>query len=89
MIPITFHKRDFVAHPFTPIRDIPWIWSVIPPRDRFYWDLDGVPCLAVGEQALRHYFMVEYERQVREEMEEPEWRSEYWEQKEEALRWYD
>jgi len=65
-----------------PIRRFPWTWSVIRPQWRFVWTVGDRSCIATDENLV--YFCIQraYEQEIRAELIDPEWPSEYWDRKE-------
>lgn len=63
-----------------PVGEHRWLFSILHPQYRFL-DMDGGPVrmMVTNWTALGWCLQREYERQIRAELIEPEWPSEYWE----------
>jgi len=68
------------------VRDIPWIWTVLRPDMRFMIQQDpdeGYAWCWMEQWMLDFCLGKEYERQIRDELRDPEWPCPYWDRREE------
>ena len=64
-----------------PVRRFPWTWSILRPQWRFC--ITGGPQLliATDDNIIQFALTKEYEAQIRSELLDPEWPSEYWDRR--------